>query len=119
MLADLEKKFDELMRQDCDECRRIRCPQAPFEQMLKRNGGAEACTRVIMLPDFPVPGGFKRLWERSLENPDVLKLTAEARVLEWPWCQLFHDRPDVLRRARSRLIKYERHDLTACPCLDC
>ena len=60
MVSDLGKKFDELIRQDCEECRRIKCPQGPFEQMLNRHGGVEACIRVIMLPDYPVPGGFTK-----------------------------------------------------------
>lgn len=69
-----------------------------------------------MLPDNPPPSGFIKLYHLEL-----LHLTAEARVLEWPWCQLFlyHDRLDVLQKAQHRLgKKYERPDLAHCRCLD-
>lgn len=114
---ELEKKFDQLLERDCDECTAKGAGTlARFRGMLKRpSGGWKACADVIALSDNPPPSGYVKLWDLGL-----LHLTAEARVLEWPWCQLFlyHDRPDVLQKAQHRLRTYERSDLAHCRCLD-
>ena len=110
----LETRFEKLLEQDADECTGKGCGSlARWRGMLKQWHAREACIRVIILPDHPLPSGFERLWGQGL-----LHLTAEARVLEWPWCQLFRDRVDVLHKAQIRLRQFRRPDLAVCRCLN-
>ena len=110
----LERKFEKLLWSDTNEATAKGCGRLPIwrkwlgDPLLR---GVGACIKAIMLPGYP--SGFTALWEN-----DLIHTTAEARVLEWPWCQLFIHRSDVLRAAQKRLRDVNHHELTHCPCLD-
>ena len=98
----LEAKLGERLRQDCDESESIGYTPKKFRVMLANDGPVNACRRVIML-SYPADG-FTTLWEKGR-----LDLTAEAVVLQQPWCQLFDE--TILEQAKERLRRYGRPDL--------
>jgi hypothetical protein len=72
---------------------------ARYLQMLHDHRGME--TARLLINAAQPSDGYTALWERGR-----LDLTVEALVLQPEWQALFADEPELMERARRRLMEY-------------
>jgi hypothetical protein len=100
MASDLERRFDEAMMRIYVRAKtEVGYNAARYLQMLHDYRGLETA-RLLVLAAQPSEG-YTALWERGR-----LDLTVEALVLQAQGQPLFAQEPELLERARRRLIDY-------------